>query len=204
MLQTQIDLGRIKLPAEADAPAAAGSTAEDAAQHEQRVQRHKEWLLAAHRGAAPCAAPLSAQGQAEADIWAAGSAAEPAAPAPTGEAEGQGSPAAGAAEAGTDEAAEAAAEAEAEAHIRAQLRGISRALWGAVSAGAASGQPSGASRTRTDYAFQPEAVDAMWREGELDARHRRRRDEHAAYVEAAARPSQPSEAAAERLVTRGD
>ena len=181
MLQTQIELGRIKLPAEADASLADAGSAEEAAQHQQRVQRHKEWLLTAHRGAAPCAAEGQAAG-------AGSSADQPAAPA-AGEAEGQGSPTAcvAAAGAGADEAAEAAAEAEAEAHIRSQLRDISRALWGAVSAGAASGQPRGASSTRSDYAFQPEAVDAMWREGELDARHRRRRDEHAAYVEAAAR-----------------
>ncbi|KAI7844790.1 hypothetical protein COHA_001670 [Chlorella ohadii] len=183
MLQTQIELGRIKLPVEADAAPAAAGSAEEAAEHEQRVQRHKEWLLAAHRGAAPSSAPCAAQAQDAAGAGPASSAPEPAAPAP----EGQGSAAASAAQDGTDEAAEAAAKAAAEAHIRGQLRDISRALWGAVSAGAASGQPGGASRTRSDYAFKSEAVDAMWREGELDARHRRRRDEHAAYVEAAAR-----------------
>lgn len=184
MLQTQIELGRIKLPAEADAaPADAAPTAEEAAEHERRVRRHTEWLLAAHRGAAPSTAPSVAQ----VETASAGSTAEPAAPAPAREAEGQGAAQPSAAADAASEAAEAAAKAEAEVHIRDQLRDISRALWGAVSAGAASGQPGGASRTRSDFAFQPEAVDTMWREGELDARHRRRRDEHAAYVEAAAR-----------------
>jgi hypothetical protein len=80
---------------------------------------------------------------------------------------------------------EAARERE-EAEVREQLRGISRSLWSTLSA-TATGAGSYSSAARSQYAYRPEAVQAMQREGELSSQHHRRRDAHSAYVEAMAR-----------------
>ena len=86
---------------------------------------------------------------------------------------------------GEQEEARAAAEAAA---LREQLQGISRSIWGTLSAGAASGACTyQTSRSRTDFSYSEAAVQAMRTAGELDSTHHRRRDAHAAYVEACAR-----------------
>ncbi len=75
-----------------------------------------------------------------------------------------------------------------EVQLKQQLQHISRSLWGTLTAGAASGRADTfTSRSKADYSYSPEAVTAMQQAGELNSTHHRRRDGHAAYVEACAR-----------------